>query len=70
VQRVLVEKNGRGHAENFAPVQIEGSRSSRATSTGACDESVHRPSASLGTNEVVEALITAATADALVGVAA
>jgi len=70
VQRVLVEKDGRGHAENFAPVQVEKSRSSRAKSRGAHDDSVQRPSTSLGTNEVVDVRIVSATADTLVGVPA
>ena len=54
-QRVLMEKNGLGHAENFAPVRIDQARSSRAKSRGVGTESERRPSTSLGTNEVVEA---------------
>jgi threonylcarbamoyladenosine tRNA methylthiotransferase MtaB len=52
VQRVLVEKGGSGHAENFAPVRIAGSvqnakfRSSRAQSRGARTDSEQRPSTS------------------------
>jgi threonylcarbamoyladenosine tRNA methylthiotransferase MtaB len=69
-QRVLVEKGGFGHAENFAPVRVTGARSSRAKSRRVGGESVQRPSTSLGTNEVVEVLITAVEGDALIGVPA
>jgi threonylcarbamoyladenosine tRNA methylthiotransferase MtaB len=51
-QKVLVERGGTGHAENFAPVRITGARSSRAKSRGADDDSVQRASTALGTNEV------------------
>jgi threonylcarbamoyladenosine tRNA methylthiotransferase MtaB len=71
-QRVLVERDGKGHAENFAPVQVrvQEIRSSRAKSRGAPDEPVQRPSTSLGTNDVVEVLITEAAAETLMGIRA
>ncbi|HMC92670.1 MAG TPA: hypothetical protein VKI45_09435, partial [Allosphingosinicella sp.] len=75
-QRVLAERGGTGHAENFAPVrllareQADQNRSSRAKSRGAGTESEVRPSTSLGTNEVVSVLITSVEGDRLIGVAA
>jgi threonylcarbamoyladenosine tRNA methylthiotransferase MtaB len=70
VQRVLVERDGKGHAENFAPVQIEENRSSRAKSRGGPTDSEQRPSTSLGTSDVVDTLITGATPDSLLGIPA
>jgi threonylcarbamoyladenosine tRNA methylthiotransferase MtaB len=70
VQRVLVEKNGKGHAENFAPVRIAELRSSRAKSRGAREDAVQRPSTSLRTNEVVNVRIAGVEGDGLVGVPA
>jgi threonylcarbamoyladenosine tRNA methylthiotransferase MtaB len=70
-QKVLMERGGVGHAENFAPVRITPARSSRAKSRGDGDESVQRPSTSLGTNgdgNVVEVVISAAEQDMLIGV--
>jgi threonylcarbamoyladenosine tRNA methylthiotransferase MtaB len=69
-QRVLVEKNGLGHAENFAPVRIAGARSSRAQSRGAGTEPEGHPSTSLGTNEVVEVHIVRVEDGMLIGAAA
>jgi threonylcarbamoyladenosine tRNA methylthiotransferase MtaB len=66
-QRVLVEKGGMGHAENFAPVRVTHTRSSRAKSRAVCDESVQRPSTSLGTNEVVEVRISRFENGTLIG---
>ena len=69
-QRVLMEKNGFGHAENFAPVRVSPSRSSRAQSRGASQTSVQCPSTSLGTNEVgdiVEVVISEFVDDVLIG---
>jgi threonylcarbamoyladenosine tRNA methylthiotransferase MtaB len=51
-QKVLAERGGLGHAENFAPVRITDARSSRAKSRVADDDSVQRASTALGTNEV------------------
>jgi tRNA A37 methylthiotransferase MiaB len=51
-QKVLIEKDGLGHCENFAPLQISHTRSSRAKSRGGGTEAGIRPSTSLGTNEV------------------
>nr|MDQ4088417.1 radical SAM protein [Pseudomonadota bacterium] len=69
-QRVLVEKHGVGHAENFAPVQLARTRSSPAKSRAAGDDSVQAPLDSLGTNEVLEVTITAVDGDTLLGVRA
>ncbi len=69
-QRVLVEKDGMGHCENFAPVQLVPPHSSRAQSRGARDKSMRRPSTSLGTNDVVEIHVTSLEGDTLVGVPA
>jgi len=66
-QRVLVEKGGNGHAENFAFVQLIHTRSSRAKSRGPGTEPEQRPSTSLGTNEVVEVVIAAVEGDHLIG---
>jgi threonylcarbamoyladenosine tRNA methylthiotransferase MtaB len=73
-QRVLAERGGTGHAENFAPVRLGDRvqdhqvRSSRAKSRGAGIDSELRPSTSLGTNEVVSMLITGVEGDRLIGV--
>jgi threonylcarbamoyladenosine tRNA methylthiotransferase MtaB len=67
-QRVLVERGGSGHAENFAPVRVNQIRSSRAKSRGVVTNSEQRPSTSLGTNEVREVLITGVEGGVLVGV--
>jgi threonylcarbamoyladenosine tRNA methylthiotransferase MtaB len=78
-QRVLIEKDGFGHAENFAPVQLAPTRSSRAKSRGAGDDSVQAPLDKLGTNEaldklgtneVLEVTITAADGHTLLGMPA
>jgi threonylcarbamoyladenosine tRNA methylthiotransferase MtaB len=69
-QRVLVEKDGSGHAENFAPVRLLPARSSRAKSKGARDGSMQRPSTSLGTNEIFDVLISALDNETLVGIPA
>jgi threonylcarbamoyladenosine tRNA methylthiotransferase MtaB len=69
-QKVLLERNRLGHAENFAPVQVL--RSSRAQSRGACDEPLQRASTALGTSEVgiIEVSITGIDGHVLVGEAA
>ncbi|HEY0149278.1 MAG TPA: tRNA (N(6)-L-threonylcarbamoyladenosine(37)-C(2))-methylthiotransferase MtaB [Allosphingosinicella sp.] len=69
-QRVLMERGGLGHTENFAPVRVPHLRSSRAQSRDAHEEAVQRISTSLDTNgigEVVEVLITAVEVDTLIG---
>ncbi|HYI49727.1 MAG TPA: tRNA (N(6)-L-threonylcarbamoyladenosine(37)-C(2))-methylthiotransferase MtaB [Allosphingosinicella sp.] len=66
-QKVLVESDGLGHAENFAPVRITQTRSSRAKSRGAGTEAELRPSPSLGTNEVVTVHIDRIEAGTLIG---
>ena len=64
-QRVLVEKDGRGHAENFAPVSL------RRPQGGDPGDNSHRgPSLRWGDGEVVEILITSLEADTLVGIPA
>jgi threonylcarbamoyladenosine tRNA methylthiotransferase MtaB len=64
-QRVLVEKDGRGHAENFAPVMIR-----RPREGGDPSENSHRgPSLRWGDGQVVEARITHVENDTLVGAA-
>jgi threonylcarbamoyladenosine tRNA methylthiotransferase MtaB len=68
-QRVLIEKDGRGHAENFAPVQITSLRSFRAQSRGARDELAQRPSTWFGTSDVAEVQIQAVENDMLIGAA-
>jgi threonylcarbamoyladenosine tRNA methylthiotransferase MtaB len=65
VQRVLVEKDGKGHAENFAPVTLR--RPSEGW--GPCEVSMDA-SLRWHDGEVVELVITGVTADALVGVPA
>jgi threonylcarbamoyladenosine tRNA methylthiotransferase MtaB len=71
-QRVLVEKDGKGHAENFAPVSIrrpsEGWGPSESSHGGAYP--LWDPSLRWGDGTIVEALILSATADSLAGVAA
>jgi threonylcarbamoyladenosine tRNA methylthiotransferase MtaB len=72
-QKVLVEKGGHGHAENFAPVQLSQARSSRAKSRGAGTDSEGRPSTSLGTSEsrgIVDVKISALENDTLIGLPA
>ncbi len=66
-QRVLVESDGRGHAENFAPVRITHARSSRAKSRGAGTDAEQRPTTTLGTNDVVEVAITGVEGNVLIG---
>jgi threonylcarbamoyladenosine tRNA methylthiotransferase MtaB len=77
-QRVLMERGGKGHAENFAPVRMQEVRSSRPKALLSGDEgsrgvgpnSEQRPSTSLGTNEVVAVRITGVADDTLIGVPA
>jgi len=72
-QKVLIEHNGRGHAENFAPVQLLRARSSRAKSRGACSDSVPAP-LDFARDErgrgIVEVTIAAIEKDILIGVPA
>ena len=63
-QRVLVEKDGRGHAENFAPVRL------RHASEGWHPSGLSmEPSLRWGDGEIVEVTVAAVENDALVGVA-
>jgi threonylcarbamoyladenosine tRNA methylthiotransferase MtaB len=62
-QRVLMEKCGRGHAENFAPVQLR-----RAREGGDPSENSHwGPSLRWGDGEIAEVVVTHVEADTLVG---
>jgi threonylcarbamoyladenosine tRNA methylthiotransferase MtaB len=72
-QRVLVEKDGSGHAENFAPVHLRHPRESGgpACCSGPALEETKRDSRFRGNDgEVVEALITAVDNGTLVGIPA
>ena len=69
-QRVLVEKDGRGHAENFAPVAPPSSRRKRGPRDGESTAGLQpSPPAFAGADgEIVEVLITAVDGDTLVGI--
>jgi threonylcarbamoyladenosine tRNA methylthiotransferase MtaB len=63
-QRVLIEKDGRGHAENFAPVHIR-----RPSEGWDPSENPHRgPSLRWGDGQIVEVRIAAVEDDSLVGI--
>jgi len=62
-QRVLVEKDGRGHSENFAPVHLGHASEGCHPSGPGMD-----PSLRWGDGEVIEARITALDGETLVGV--
>lgn len=65
-QRVLVEKDGKGHAENFAPVRLH-----RPREGGDPGENSHwGPSLRWADGEMVEAQVTAVEGDTLVGIPA
>ncbi|MGZ8354765.1 MAG: tRNA (N(6)-L-threonylcarbamoyladenosine(37)-C(2))-methylthiotransferase MtaB [Allosphingosinicella sp.] len=65
-QRVLMEKGGRGHSENFAPITIR-----RPREGGDPSENLHwAPSLRWGDGEVVEVTVTAVEAGTLVGLPA
>ena len=66
-QRVLMEKDGRGHAENFAPVRYRHPGESRDLSEEGHGGSPRGPGFRRGDGEVVEVTIVAAEADNLVG---
>jgi len=66
IQRVLVEKDGFGHAENFAPVHLR-----RPRESGDPSENSHwGPSLGWGDGDIVEVRITGVDNDALVGLPA
>ena len=65
-QRMLVEKDGRGHAENFAPVLLRRPRASGDPS----ENSPWAPSLRWGEGEIVDTVIAAVDNDTLVGVPA
>ncbi len=70
-QRVLVEKDGRGHSENFAPVLIRHSRESGDPAGGVASHGGSLDSRFRGNDgEVVETLITHVDGDTLIGVPA
>jgi threonylcarbamoyladenosine tRNA methylthiotransferase MtaB len=72
-QRVLVEKDGMGHAENFAPVHIRHPRESGgpASVSASASEAEKRNSRFRGNDgEIVQVVIAAVDGDALVGVPA
>jgi threonylcarbamoyladenosine tRNA methylthiotransferase MtaB len=62
-QRVLMEKGGRGHAENFAPVQLRRAREGGDPS----ENSLWGPSLRWGDGEIAEVVVTHVEADTLVG---
>jgi threonylcarbamoyladenosine tRNA methylthiotransferase MtaB len=69
-QRVLVEKDGRGHSENFAPVTIRHPGESRDLGPESHGGSPRGPGFRRGDGEVLEILITRVEDDALVGIPA
>jgi threonylcarbamoyladenosine tRNA methylthiotransferase MtaB len=64
-QRVLMEKGGRGHAENFAPIRFRHASEGWHPNRASMD-----PSIRWGDGEVVETFVTAVDDDSLVGVPA
>jgi threonylcarbamoyladenosine tRNA methylthiotransferase MtaB len=64
-QRVLMEKGGRGHAENFAPVRFRHAGEGWHPNGARMD-----PSIRWGDGEVVETFVTAVEGDSLIGVPA
>jgi threonylcarbamoyladenosine tRNA methylthiotransferase MtaB len=77
VQKVLLEKDGKGHAENFAAVQIspplEGEGLGRGLSGKTAlfiDPTPTLPSPLKGEGEIATVRITSATADTLIGIPA
>jgi threonylcarbamoyladenosine tRNA methylthiotransferase MtaB len=67
-QRVLREKGGRGHCENFAPVRFRHPGESRDLGSLSLGGSPRGPGFRRGDGEVVEVTITAVEAGTLVGV--
>ena len=69
-QRVLVEKDGRGHAENFAPVHLRRPSEGWDPSEFNIPEPFTRrgPSLRWGDGKIVEVRITAVEGDTLVGI--
>jgi len=78
VQRVLVERDGKGHAENFAEVQISPPLEGEGVGWGGVSTGTARvaeftptlPSPLKGEGEIARVRITSATADTLIGVPA
>jgi threonylcarbamoyladenosine tRNA methylthiotransferase MtaB len=69
-QRVLVEKDGRGHAENFASVRLRHPGESRDLGAESHGGSLKGPGFRRGDGEVVDTLITAVDSDTLAGIPA
>jgi threonylcarbamoyladenosine tRNA methylthiotransferase MtaB len=69
-QRVLMEKGGRGHAENFAPVRLRHPGESRDLVETRRDFSTRDPGFRRDDGDVVKAIVTHVEADTLVGVPA
>jgi threonylcarbamoyladenosine tRNA methylthiotransferase MtaB len=69
-QRVLVEKGGRGHAENFAPVSLRHPGESRGLGPESLGGSPRGPGFRRDDGRIVTVLITAVDGDTLVGVPA
>jgi threonylcarbamoyladenosine tRNA methylthiotransferase MtaB len=67
-QRVLMEKGGRGHAENFAPVYLRHPGESRDLGTRSHGGSPRGPGFRRGYGDIAEVLITSVENDALVGI--
>ena len=68
-QRVLVEKGGFGHAENFAPVRLRHPGESRDPGSEGHGNASRGPGFRRGDGEVVEVLVTGIEADILIGAA-
>jgi threonylcarbamoyladenosine tRNA methylthiotransferase MtaB len=73
VQRVLVEKDGKGHAENFAPVDLPldggglGGGGASSSKVRVAESATSLPSPIEGEGKILAILITAATPDTLIG---
>jgi len=67
-QLVLVEKDGRGHAENFAPVTIRHPGESRDLGTRSLGGGPRGPGFRRGDGEIVEVRIASVEAGTLVGI--
>jgi threonylcarbamoyladenosine tRNA methylthiotransferase MtaB len=69
-QRVLMEKGGRGHSENFAPVRLRHPGESRDLGETHRDFSTRGPGFRRDDGEVVDVAITHVENDSLVGIPA
>ncbi len=66
-QRVLIEKDGRGHAENFAPVQTSHPGEGRDLRSSGHGGSPRDPGLRRGDGEIVEVMIESVETDNLIG---